>query len=687
MKRLIISILLLFAALTAHARNSVAVVADRATYDSCKASVERYAAAIRQYDGKDVLILVADWTPERLRDTLKLLHGKRKLEGAVLVGDIPVPMIRRAHHLCTAFKMDQNMPVKRSSVPSDRFYDDFGLQFSFINRDGQLWYYDLMPEGDQRVRCDIYTARIKPAKTDPEHSFEELICEFLDRAAAAKPQREPLDRVFHFGGHGNSSESFNARIDEERAYYEQFGLREPSGQVRFLNFDEERFTRDRLKAALADPSVDFAHLHTHGAVGAQYISKEPYTFMTGEHAENVKMYLRGKMRKAKDKEAAASELMKAYGVTESWLAGWDDPETCRRDSVRAASVDIVLADLDGYKPAAKVVLLDACFNGAFLHPDYVASRYAFGHGSRTMAVTANSVNIIQDHWKNELAGLLAAGTCVGEWARHYMTLESHLFGDPTYSFAATAPKNPDVKSALKIYEGRYGMEKCLDIMRSDPSMNVRMEAFCYIMREAADIRLVEEAIRSGLDDSYELLRRMAARYAEAYGGPELLPELARHYMDPQETARVRYHLLNALSLYPASDVETALRTAWNGLWPLKDDLETAVERICGGIRRSDSEIAALRLKGTSYKDKIFTIRHQRNACLPAAIDPMLELVADENEDKTIRLTAAEALGWYTHSSRRQEIYEALKAIKTENGDVNDEIYRSLRRLEDNAHTR
>ena len=52
MKNIVFALLLL-AALPCTARNSVAVVADRATYAACAPSVERYAAAIRQYDGKN----------------------------------------------------------------------------------------------------------------------------------------------------------------------------------------------------------------------------------------------------------------------------------------------------------------------------------------------------------------------------------------------------------------------------------------------------------------------------------------------------------------------------------------------------------------------------------------------------------------------------------------------------------
>lgn len=691
MKRFAIAALLLLAASAgaagAQRKGNVAIVVDGGCGPAVSASVEHYAGAIRKYDGKKVFVITvpADCRPETIRDSLKFLWKKQKLEGAVLVGNIPVPMIRRAHHLATAFKMNPSMPIKRSSVPSDRFYDDFDLRFSPIEQDGKLFYYNLMPEGAQRVECEIYTARIKPSESCPDASFDSLICAFLERAAAAKATREPLDRVFHFGGHGNSSESINARIDEERAFYEQFALSEPEGRVRFLNFDEERFTRSRLMDALADPTLDFAHLHTHGAVDAQYISKEPYTYMTGEHVENAKIAFRNKMRRAKDKEAAAAEIMKAWDVPRSWIDGWDNPEVTRRDSIRAAAVDITLEDLDGYAPQAKVILLDACFNGAFLHPDYVAARYAFGPGSGTMLVCANSVNIIQDHWKNELAGLLTTGLCAGSWARNYMTLESHLFGDPTYSFAKSAKSTPDLR-ALKIHDGKHSPARCLDILKGDPSMNVRLEAFYYIMREAKDVQLVCDAISAGLEDSYEMIRRMAARYAEVNGSPSLLPVVAARYLDPQESARVRYHLINALGQYAAADAEAALRANWSGRWPEQADFDALCSRLSRSAEASGREFADLLDPSAKLKEKIQTVRAQRNACSVSAVPAMLKIVGDETADASLRAETAEALGWYTHSILRQDIYDTLKGMNPADPAVADELARTLRRLEDNAHT-
>ena len=35
------------------------------------------------------------------------LYRESRLEGAVFIGDIPIPMIRKAQHMTSAFKMDE----------------------------------------------------------------------------------------------------------------------------------------------------------------------------------------------------------------------------------------------------------------------------------------------------------------------------------------------------------------------------------------------------------------------------------------------------------------------------------------------------------------------------------------------------------------------------------------------------
>ena len=116
---------------------SFAIIIDKASYAKTKSAVENYRRSIED-DGLGTYIAIDDWdSPEKIRRLLMEWHADRRqpLEGAVFVGDIPIPMIRDAQYLTSAFKMNQKRPWQASSVPSDRYYDDFSLQFRFIKRD------------------------------------------------------------------------------------------------------------------------------------------------------------------------------------------------------------------------------------------------------------------------------------------------------------------------------------------------------------------------------------------------------------------------------------------------------------------------------------------------------------------------------------------------------------------------
>ena len=141
-------------------RASVAVVIDQDCYSQTKDAVNEYVDAM-ELDGKTGILLIDEWgVPDSIRVRLETLHREKALEGAVLIGDIPVPMIRDAQHLSSAFKMDQKRDWKESSIPSDRYYDDFHLQFNFLSRDKDrkdFFYYSLASFFTDPAPSEIYT--------------------------------------------------------------------------------------------------------------------------------------------------------------------------------------------------------------------------------------------------------------------------------------------------------------------------------------------------------------------------------------------------------------------------------------------------------------------------------------------------------------------------------------------------
>ena len=86
-----------------------AIVIDPQSYSQASKEVEAYAKSI-EADGLKPIIIKKDVdTPEKIREQLLKLYKDKKnpIEGAVFIGDIPIPMVRDAQHLTSAFKMNQ----------------------------------------------------------------------------------------------------------------------------------------------------------------------------------------------------------------------------------------------------------------------------------------------------------------------------------------------------------------------------------------------------------------------------------------------------------------------------------------------------------------------------------------------------------------------------------------------------
>ena len=175
-----------------------AIFTDEQTWQHCREELEAYRDVLGEED-LPTYIIYNDWQrPEEVKDIIRRLHRRNRLEGAVFVGDIPIPMIRKAQHLTSAFKMDETVDRRESSVPSDRFYDDLHLEFEPLGQDSlnpQFFYYNLDVHSPQHIRCDIYTGRIKPV-ADGTDRYEQ-ISRYLRKAihyviihAGRKPEHE-----------------------------------------------------------------------------------------------------------------------------------------------------------------------------------------------------------------------------------------------------------------------------------------------------------------------------------------------------------------------------------------------------------------------------------------------------------------------------------------------------------------
>ena len=700
------------AAFSNNVQRGVAIVVDVQTNASCNAAIGRYAASIAA-DGLKPYIIVDKWgVPDSIRVALYNLYKTENLEGAVFVGDIPIPMIRNAQHLATAFKMDQKRDWQSSSIPSDRFYDDFDLKFDYIKRDSantHYYYYNLSPEGAQSVASDIYSARIKPPISSEKTKYQ-LIDEYFAKVVREKKNSREIKQMTFFAGHGYNSNSIVARADERLALTGQFtNFANGKGNLEYIDYTFDKYVKYRLMAQVAREDMDLAVLHHHGADDTQYLNASPYTNITSDWIEMSKKFFRGKIRDSKDTTESKQYYIDNYEVPESWVANAFDPETMKSDSIADASLDIAIKDLEGYKPGARFIMLDACFNGSFQLDDYISGHYIFNQGT-TVVVKANSVNTLQDIWTNQLLGLLDLGVSVGNWAKQQFTIESHLIGDPTYHYASTRKdleglneaivnkkhdvkywtklmkdSNPEVEAlAMKMLflNGAITATQLLEIQKTHSVPTVRLMAF-YLINKKYNNQIVP-SIKAGLYDNYEMIRRLAAQKASTNGSPELLNDIMKLRIAPGTCERVGFQLKGASEIYPKEIALAAFDAQLKGkegIW--YEQKANDRKRLEYALSSVEKEIAQLLDSSVLAKSKKYAITALRNSNNTSYLDILYKFMK-ESQNNELKITLAEAFAWYTNSWKRDQIIDfCKKQIEVEKDQqLRNELVRTVSRLTD-----
>ena len=720
MKKYLLAILAVLISVTAGAavkQPGFAIVIDPASYKEAKAEVDAYAASIKA-DGLVPFIVTDDTdNPDKLRARLKKMYEAKNnpIEGAVFIGDIPVVRVTDAQHLASALKMDQRaFPRDQWAVASDRFYDDFGLQFRFIERDSinpQWYYYSLAPEGSQYLAPNIYTGRIKPM--DDGIDKYEQIRHYLKKAVQAKKEVNIVDNILYFSGHGYVSESVHARIDEKGELLQNFPWMHTRRQgIDYIDHKRDRYVKTRLMNELQRDNLDIAILHHHGGEELEYLNDEPDINTPMEAIDAVKdyasyVYRRHRGKGQPDDSVKIGISRNLGGIPLDWMTEKDTPEKIKQDSINNRKLNLYVEDFEGFDPDVRLVILDACYNGSFHRPRYLSGAYIFDDG-KTVAAIANSVNVLQDKWANRYIGAVGMGMRAGNLVKLNPYLESHFIGDPTFRFNSPVG-NVDVNVLLagnpvqwkEYLDSEYpalramalrqladanliDSDALLSAYMNDNSEVVRMEAM-MLLSNFADENFIK-CLDLAVDDSFELIQRFAVNFIGKCGNQELARALVSVGQRNNTGERIEFGVENSAAVYPCK----LLLSTLDSIFVETDYMDSEV--IKGYIAHAlDVYADSERLTGTqqlcnsdslTVKQQIQKIRTLRNSNMHYLVDDLLVFL-QKPHDETVTVSLLEALGWFNKSFRRDDIAAVALAMskdKKQSAAVRDEALKTYRRL-------
>lgn len=693
-------------------RSSFAVVVDNETYAACKNEIDSYKALL-QKEGLFASILSSNWnTPQQVKDALYKLYKTDNLQGAIFIGNIPIVMVRDAQHLTTAFKMDQERnPMFQSSVPSDRFYDDFDLRFNYIKKDSinsLFFYYSLDANSPQKIESDIYTGRLKPTKRG-EAGYDQ-IRKYFKKLIQERSTSNKLDVLCSYTGEGSFSNSLTAWKEEPVILREQFPQAfKTANSAKFYMFYMYPVMKDVIAKELQRQELDLMLFHEHGMPNRQYLTGEPAE--SENLVESAKLAFRERLRRESGNPAKVKMLkekyMSIFKIDSTWFNGAFDREIIIKDSLEELRRGIVLEDVPVIKPNARIVLFDACYNGDFREDRYIAGEYIFSDG-KTLVTLGNSVNVLQDKSSGDMLGLLGLGFRVGEWARMTNILESHIIGDPTFRFAdnkraqidfnstnadywlkvLSAEKHPDLQSLAlhKLFSLNYKEMSSLLTKTYFSSSSYMVRLQCIHLLPFYNDNNFKEVLKSSIYDPYEFIRRKSVYAMGRVGYDEFIPSVVSVYINDYLDERVAFNAVFAFDMLDIPKVKAEFEKQLSQNSAIYDKAR-AKDQFFKRIE-SRERLAAGSLNLTDKKmkkgERLFSVSFLRNNNYHTPVERYLATLADKSEDSLIRLRLAEALGWYTYSYKKQIIIDSCKKIASEEPDgsaLKNELIKTANRLQ------
>ena len=701
--------LLLLPASSLATSHSFAIIIDRTSLEKAGPEIEAYAKAIEQKQGLKVYTIIDKWQiPDSIRTCLYKLYKQKKesLVGAVFIGDIPIPMIRDAQHMCSAFKLNQKVDRRESSVPSDRYYDDFKLTFKNEGRDDiyPYFYYSLTAQGSQILQPDIFSGRIRPTDAGTTSRYEKLK-QYLRKAVQFKQNPEKVNSIFIFNGHGSLTESNVAHIDEFRGLAEHFPtLSQKQESFSYMQHNEEPFIKEKMENELMRPDLSLAILHHHGDWDTQYLGAYPQPRNVKQAIEYIRFNCRDNIRfsykRNKNLDSLRQQIAKETEIPAMWIADAGTPEREHQDSLIIDKENLTLKDFTSgiYQPNCRLINFDACYNGSFHKEDCIANEYIFQPG-KTLVAFGGSVNILQDKWPDRFWGLLTHGIMAGYILQNTSYLEWHLIGDPTFAFApekgssdinTIMAENTDKQWAKILNKSKVADLQCmaifklsqsnllsnkrlLNILQTSPYAIVRLESFLSLKKRGGDdfIKAMQIASR----DNFELLQRFSVNEMQNNGDPRIVPSLMRLITKNNASARVKFNAIQALQFEPTKEINKAMEQQLDSLSPYiinKEDYRAAINASLKRYAGSwDEDISKLLSDTLNIKHALMQVNFMR-IYLPAYLIPNVAKYTATCKNSEVQKDLLEALGWHGTAYTVDYIRKVAKQL-SENKNLPTEV--------------
>ncbi len=700
---------------TERVASSFAIFIDKQSYSACKENVDKYKEILQQ-EGLATYLLVADWeSPEHVKYFIKKYYNEQALEGAVFIGDIPVALVSGAQYLTSAFKMDEEkFPLRDSSVPSDRFYDDLNLKFDFIGKDSvetNFYYYRLSADSPQKISCTIYSGRIKP--TQKGSKGHKQINDYLSKVIRERKEKNILVNVCSYTGSGSYSNSLNAWSSEGITLREQMpSCFKNADGAKFYMFYMQPYMKETVISELKRDELDLMLFHQHGLYNRMYLTSSPDFSDEADLLEAGKRSARRRLRRAVRNSEDTTKVIASIlrnGVDRSWIANAFDKDVISKDSLEDVNQGIVLEDVPSVKPNPRVVIFDACYNGDFREQSCIASEFIFAEG-KTIASCANSVNVLQDKSASDLLGLLACGQRIGVWAQYTNILESHILGDPTFRFDSYR-KLPQIKfntkdttywlavldhnlpcdikglALYKLFNFNYPQlpQLLLDVYRSSNEWNLRLQCL-HLMAYYNNEGYYSQLLKLAVKDPYEFIRRKAAYYMGNVGSNEFVPYLVDLYMDDYLSERIAFNVIRSAAMLNSDYfIDVFSKKVENGGYVFNESSfkEKFIKQVQQNKKLQTMVLSMILDNGLSEKKKCSYLTFIKNNPSVTILSDLLGVLKDNSQSESFRTKIAEVLGWYTNCSRKQEIIDVCNTVLL-NGNcgkpLSDELTKSINRL-------